>query len=57
MEAAEELHLFTSAKSVPASDESPVCRGGYIVGRGVTGQNVASVNYAFVRWVAAESMP
>ena len=39
----EELDYFTSAKSVPASDESPVSRGSQRLGRGVTRKHVASV--------------
>ena len=36
--------MFTSARFVPTSDESPVIRGSHSRGRGIAGQHVASVN-------------
>jgi len=43
MQTPEELDLLTNAKSFQTSDESMVIRGGQRLGRGVTGQHVASV--------------
>jgi len=44
MKTCEKLQIFTGAKCVPTSDESPVSHGSYSRGHGIAWQHVASVS-------------